>query len=263
MFRPYRIDHHTRTRSTDVRSWVSDGPSPTLDESPDAHSLRLDHKYLLAQKTNPARRLPGGVYRRLCGHIAPWRTKSWLRWKSSMTEPTPHHRALAILSAFARSSALSLENAFSIGLKLGAVGRQIEQARPCRLDRVTHAGGLVGRQAANSPAFARAIPRIALETPTPNRAAAWRADMPSPRSLQHPGPQAPRSVLLPSSTSLERQTLNQLTSHLSHHNRCIDRRTSSRCHESTSVSLPGALISVFSLFDPRAWILSQWLPRIT
>ncbi|MBB2834866.1 UNVERIFIED_ORG: hypothetical protein GGD51_005038 [Rhizobium esperanzae] len=81
-------------------------------------------------------------------------------------------------------------------------------------------------RAVNSPSFALAIQRIAVEIPTPKRAATCRADMPDADAFKlvfgdH------RSEPVPSSTS-SLWMLNQLRWTPSHHNRFIDRRTCSR-----------------------------------
>ena len=79
---------------------------------------------------------------------------------------------------------------------------------------------------ASSPIFARAIQRIALDIPTPNRAAARRADMPHQRPSK-PVTEDRRSVLVPSSTS-SMWMLNHRQSLPSHYNRFIGRKTCSR-----------------------------------
>src|SRR5690606_12976797 len=63
-------------------------------------------------------------------------------------------------------SVMSLRSSMSPTMKASCASRLETRRRPC------------GR-GASSPIFARAIQRIALDTPTPNRAAACRADMPS------------------------------------------------------------------------------------
>lgn len=51
-----------------------------------------------------------------------------------------------VRSAALRRCALSFEKAFSIGLKSGAIGRQIEEAGSGGLDRPAHAGALVAAE---------------------------------------------------------------------------------------------------------------------
>jgi hypothetical protein len=53
------------------------------------------------------------------------------------------HRPVTVRSAALRSSAFSLAKAFSIGLKSGAIGREIEQARAGRFDQRPHPWPLV------------------------------------------------------------------------------------------------------------------------
>jgi hypothetical protein len=56
------------------------------------------------------------------------------------------HKAGIVRAATPRSSALSLANAISIGLKSGRVGRQVEECGANGFDGGPHAAGLVCRQ---------------------------------------------------------------------------------------------------------------------
>ena len=97
-------------------------------------------------------------------------------------QPWPRSQALKALrlirtdcSATSRStisfSVMSLRSSISPTMKASCASRLEARRRPC------------GR-GASSPIFARAIQRIALDTPTPNRAAACRADMPSSEAFK-------------------------------------------------------------------------------
>lgn len=50
----------------------------------------------------------------------------------------------SVRSTFARSKALSFENAFLDGLEVETVGRQLKRTRVGRFDRILNAGSLVG-----------------------------------------------------------------------------------------------------------------------
>lgn len=71
-------------------------------------------------------------------------------------------------------SVMPLRSSVSPTMKASRASRLEERLRP-------------GRRSANSPIFARAVQRVALETPTPNRAAAWRRHA-FCRGLRKPGP---------------------------------------------------------------------------
>jgi hypothetical protein len=79
-------------------------------------------------------------------------------------------------------SVMSLRSSISSTMKASCPSSRDARRRPC------------GR-GFNSPIFARAIHRIALDTPTPNRAAACRADMPSSEAFKTRDRRSPLSAL--------------------------------------------------------------------
>jgi hypothetical protein len=79
-------------------------------------------------------------------------------------------------------SVMSLRSSISPTMKASCASRLEARRRPC------------GR-GASSPIFDRAIHRIALDTPTPNLAAACRADMPSTEALRTRIRRSPLSAL--------------------------------------------------------------------
>ena len=79
-------------------------------------------------------------------------------------------------------SVMSLRSSISPTMKASCASRLDARRWPC------------GR-GASSPIFARAIHRIALDMPTPNRAAACRADMPSSHAFRTRNRRSPLSAL--------------------------------------------------------------------
>ena len=66
--------------------------------------------------------------------------------KAERRSATTDHSSSMVLAAAFLSSALSLEKAISIGLKVGRVWRQEQEPCPDLLDGLAHAAYLVGRQ---------------------------------------------------------------------------------------------------------------------